>query len=114
MLAEDEVGCTFNVGLSVQLGTILGEHGVLEAFERAAVVALVTGIGADGKGLRAFAEGIDDVDIVKGGVGAPIADGGRKVVAPGCGSGEGVSNGNGVGGVASGVGGGAIDYELAL
>ena len=114
MLAEDEVGGAFDVGLGVELGTVLSEYGVLEALERAAVVALVAGTGADGEGLRAFAEGVDDVDVVEGGVGAPVANSGGEVVAPGCGGGEGVGYSDGVGGIGGGVGGGAVDYEFAL
>lgn len=41
MLAEDEVGRAFYVGVGVELGSGLGQEGVLVAFEGAAIVALV-------------------------------------------------------------------------
>ena len=43
VLAEDEVGCAFDVGFCVELCAGLGEEGVLVAFEGAGVVALVLG-----------------------------------------------------------------------
>ena len=76
VLAEDEIGGAFDVGFGVELGAVLCQYGVLEAFEGAAVVALVAGIGTDGEGLGAFAEGVDDVDVVESCVGAPVANSG--------------------------------------
>lgn len=64
VLAEDEIGGTLDVGLSVELGAILSEDGVLVAVEAAGVVALLAVVGGEGEGLGALTVGVLDVDVV--------------------------------------------------
>jgi hypothetical protein len=75
VLAKNEVDRSFNIALSVNLISNLGEESILVPVEAHPIVALLSIVGGQSNGLRSFAVSVFDIDIVKRSVLSKVDDG---------------------------------------
>lgn len=65
MLAENEVNSTFDIAISINLITSLGEKGVLVSIQTNAIVALLGVVCGQSDSLRSFSVSVLNVDVVE-------------------------------------------------
>jgi len=74
MLSKDVVDCSLNVALCVDLVSNLGQKCILISVKTDTVVPLASTVSGEGTGLRPFAVGVLDVDVVEFGIGSKVDD----------------------------------------
>lgn len=112
MLTEDEVDCSFDVALSVDLVASLSKKSVLVSVKTDTIVSLFSVVRGQSDGLRTLSIGVLDVDVVELGVCGLVDHGARGfVIGSTAEQRRAVLDGDNIAGVRSGVCGVSIDGE---